>query len=105
MDYLKDEVRMTLGFQNYVCPNASYVNIFRHPGSWCYVDFQLFKLPVSFICIVKETFILLFYYLYMWGVCVYVFFHGNQSNNLPGVVVTPGCELPGVGDGNKTRGS
>lgn len=55
---------------------------------WCYVDFQLFKLPVSFICIVKETFIL-FVFVYVGG-GMYVFFHGNQGNKFPGVAVTPG---------------
>lgn len=40
---------------------------------WCYVDFQLFKLPVSFICIIKETFILLFVFVYVGGGHVRVF--------------------------------
>lgn len=46
---------------------------------WCYVDFQLFKLPVSFICIVKETFIL-FVFVYVGGghVCVFPWKPGQQ---------------------------
>lgn len=68
---------------------------------WCYVDFQLFKLPVSFICIVKETFIL-FVFVYVGGACMCFSMETRATNSLE-LQLHLGCELPGLDSGNKTR--
>lgn len=70
---------------------------------WCYVDFQLFKLPVSFICIIKETFILLFVFVYVCGGACTCFSMEISATNSLELQLHLCCELPGVDAGNKTR--